>query len=281
MGRLTATTFAAVVACACVPPRPAPPGPLGPTATRDALTSAPPRQAVADADVVRDLPVVPDAGSRGPATDAGRPRDASHPPVALAEAGPPPDATPEVGTIPDVWPASEQVCDGADDDADGRIDEGIGCYIDIYRARWTNRHDNGDFYYAREPGFPPYWNCDSGGCGLQGPTFTVYAEPGVPGTIPLHLLFDTLEVDHLVTSDPAEVEGRVAQGAWYLGTLGHVYPADHVGRTDAVPLVRLHNRDVHTWLFTVIPREQLPQAFVSTDVPSVCCLAFPTAPPAP
>jgi hypothetical protein len=278
MGRLITAASAAVLVSACVPPRPA--RQTVPTPLPDAVE---PRDVAPEArlpqDALRPLDATGDTGlealSRGDTSAA----PASIPDAATPVDASPPDAKrPTDAAIPP-RPGAEQSCDGEDDDGDGLVDEDLGCYVDIVRARWTNRHDNGDYYYAREPGVPPYWNCDSGGCGVQGPRFVVYAEPGVPGTVPLHLLFDELEVDHLLLADPDEVQARVAQGARYLGTLGHVYPADHPGRADAAPLVRLHNRDVHTWLFTVIPAEQRPPAFVATDVPTICCLAFATAPP--
>ena len=269
-GRLISGGVTLAFVAACVPDRPEQGEAGDPDASRPAAPTAPPsRQSPRhDAAIPSNDAFLapPDAATPGAVTHDATGVDAWDPDAAL------PDAA---------VPATELACDGEDEDRDGRVDEDLGCYVEIYRSIWNNHSGNMDFYYAREPGWPPSWLCSDGQCGHQGARFLVYAEPGVPGTVPLHILFDELEVDHILTIDDAEVDARVGQGTRYLGLLGFVYPANAPGRLDASPLLRLHNSEIHTWLFTVDQREQHPPAFEITEPPALCCRAFATAPPGP
>jgi hypothetical protein len=210
--------------------------------------------------------------------DAARPPDARRPPDAIA--GPadalagPVDA---IGREEDGGlPPAERRCDGLDEDGDGDIDEGLGCYVDVTRSIWSNFRDNLDFYYAREPGLPPYWNCSEvHQCNVMDAGFRVYAATDVPGTVPLEIVYDPLRVAHVLTIDAAEVAMRVAQGALHLGHLGYVLPAADRSRRDATTLKRLYNERVTCWLFTTDPAEfDNPAAFASTHPTLDCCRVF-------
>ncbi len=137
-----------------------------------------------------------------------------------------------------IKPGHAELCDGKDNDCDGKMDDNSGCYHTVYRFYWSGAAGDTNHYYKTDSSTPA-------GYVAEGAKFKIFKSLVGGGIVDasLYRLYNHLVTNHLLTTSGVEVQIVQSQGYVYEAQIGYCAPSQLHG--SMIPLYRLWS-SVHT-----------------------------------